>query len=639
MNSERIAELAGLIRYHDNLYWQKGEPEISDVEYDALVRELASLDPAHPLVHRVNAPAAAGTGKIQYTKPMLSLDKAYYLDEVIAWAKKYARSSTEKLLVQPKYDGISALYSHGILSTRGDGYTGEDITGKLPLIELEAPGYRGIPDRDARGEIVIRNDDFVSLYSRITKADGSHYKNSRNAVAGIIGLKDISDMIRQGARLTLVDYDLTNRECTLSELPAQWEGLVTDLSSLPYPTDGLVVKFADHDFAESLGATSHHPRGAIAYKFTNQRAQSVLVDVEWSFGKNCLTPVAIIEPVELGGVTIKRATLHNRQNIVERDLHIGDHVIVERAGDVIPYISASTPGPERRSALIDKCPSCGTELICRGPEAVCPNPECPETLVQRLTGAVKAIGIQNLGEPTVRQMTVKLGVKTLKDIFNLSTADILKLDGFASKSATNLRKELQDAVNPDTANLIASLNIPGVGMNIAKLLLANHTFAQLRELDADTLATINGIGPERAAAICQCFRQEKAYIDDLVTALGVDENAAGQQNSGTTICFTGKMPEKRSFYEARARELGMQPVDTVTSALGLLVTAEPDSTSSKAVKAVKAGVRIITLQEFMAMQKPESTGNTTITQTGTPAVNAEAEENKTQPVMSQPVLF
>ena len=603
MSASRIDELAGLIAYHNNLYWQMGEPEISDVEYDALVRELAALAPDHPLVHAVNAPAAAGNGKIQYQEPMLSLDKAYSLEEVLAWAKKYARGPEEKLFIQPKYDGISALFSGGVLSTRGDGYTGEDITGKLPLIELEAPGYRGIPDRDARGEIIIRNDDFVNLYSRIRKADGSFYKNSRNAVAGIMGLKDITSMLYQHARLTLVDYELVSFSVTVSGLESEWDKLVEEISMLPYPTDGVVIKFADSDFAASLGATSHHPRGAIAYKFTNQRAQSILRGVEWSFGKNCLTPVALIEPVDLGGVTIKRATLHNMQNIIDRDLQIGDSVVVERAGDVIPYISSSAPGRERRSALISHCPSCGTELTRRGPEAVCPNPECPETLVQKLTGAVKAIGIQNLGEPTVRQMTKKLQVRNLRDIFNLSLTDILKLDGFAAKSAANLYNDLQAARNPEPANFIASLNIPGVGVNIAKQLLADNTLKELRNFSPERLAAINGIGPERAACISRVFNEEAAEIDDLVAALGVNEDASAETEEGLTVCFTGKMPEKRSFYEARARELGMKPVDSVSSSLGLLVTAGADSNSSKAVKARKAGVKIISLQEFMAMTK------------------------------------
>ncbi len=645
--SERVKELVRLIEYHNRRYWEQASPEISDVEYDDLLRELARLDPGHPLITRINAPAAAGSGKITYRVPMLSLDKAYSLEEVLDWAEKYARTPDEPLLVQPKYDGISASFAAGVLSTRGDGYTGEIITDKLPLIELEAPGYRGRPDRDSRGEIVIRNDDFADLYSRIVKADGSRYKNSRNAVAGIIGLKDIGDMLRQGARLTLVDYELISEKIPLSRLSARWETLVEHISGLPYPTDGVVVKFADRSFSDSLGATSHHPRGAIAYKFTNQRARSVLRDVEWSFGKNCLTPVALIDPVELGGVTIRRATLHNVQNILDRDLEIGDGVIVERAGDVIPYIAASTPGSERRPAIISACPCCGAALVRRGPELACPNGECPETRVQRLTAAVRAIGIQNLGEPTVRRMTETLGVRRLRDIFSLTASDLLRLEGFAEKSAANLLEELARARNADAPSLIAALNIPGVGVNIAKMLLEGRTLRELRSLSEEELATISGIGPERAGALKNCFETDASEIDELIDALNLDPDAGGAASGRPTVCFTGKMPEKRSYYEALAREKGFDPADAVTASLSLLVTAEADSSSSKAVKARKAGVRIVTLDEFLRMEGPAGKGESgTIAASpdaaGSAATGApppEAAEPSAPPVKIQGTLF
>ena len=319
INQMNATQLAELIEKNDKLYWELNTPAISDQEYDQLVNALRKLDPDHPLITRVNAAAVESSGKVHHQEPMLSLDKAYSLEEILAWAGKYARSPQERLLIEPKYDGISASFDGAILSTRGDGETGENISAKLPLLELEAPGYTGKVDRPTRGEIVIRTDDFVNIYSRIRKKGGGTYKNPRNAVAGIMGLKDISEMLIQGAKLTLVDYNLISIPATLDELAERWEKLKLELAELPYPMDGIVIKLADREYRRSLGATAHHPRGEIAYKFTNASSVTTLTGVEWSFGKNCLTPVALLEPVDLSGITIKRASLHNAKNI--EDMH------------------------------------------------------------------------------------------------------------------------------------------------------------------------------------------------------------------------------------------------------------------------------------------------------------------------------
>jgi len=600
-----IAALAEAIARHDQAYWERGEPEIGDDAYDALVRRLRDLAPDHPLVNRVNAPAVAGAGKVRHARPMLSLDKAYSLAEVLAWARKHARSPDEPLLVQPKYDGISANFADGRLVSRGDGEFGEDISAKLPLIELEAPGHRGPPDRPARGEIVIREDDFRERWPSILKKDGAPYKNSRNAVAGIMGLKDIGEMRRQGAKLTLVDYRLVSHAVALRDLEARWPGLVADIEALPYPLDGIVVKFADDTFRESLGATAHHPRGEIAFKFSGIRRQTRLVDVLWSFGKNCLTPVAQLEPVEIGGITIRQATLHNLQNVRDRDLHIGDRVTVERAGDVIPYIVASEPGDERRSCLISQCPSCQAALIQEGPELRCPNPACPETRLQNLLAAVRAIGIERLGEPTLRKMTETLGVKDLRDLFGLAAADLLRLDGFKDKAAANLHREIQAARRVPDFQLLAALNIPGIGRNIARNLLRENTIDGLAAMDEAALAALPGIGPERAAAL---HRELRAQADELARLRGVLEviptrtDDAAPEASRPTICFTGKMPETRAHYEALAQARGYEPVDQVTATLALLVAADPAAQGGKLAKAAKLGVPVIALDGWLAQE-------------------------------------
>lgn len=594
-----VPDIVRLLEHHDKCYWENGEPEIPDTRYDEIVEALRKLDPENPLLNRVYAPSVASGGKIRHPEPMLSLEKAYSLEEVLRWAEKYSPDGDRDLFVQPKYDGISARYDGKTLVTRGDGEFGENISDKLPLIELEAPGYVGKLDRPARGEIVIRDDDFATIYSQVRKKDGQLYKNSRNAVAGIMGLKDICEMQLQHAKLTLVDYTLVSYTVKQKDLAAKWEFLKTELAKLPYPQDGIVIKFADESFRRSLGRTVHHPRGEIAFKFTNIRKESRLLDVEWSFGKNCLTPVAILEPVDISGITIKRATLHNVQNIIDLDVQIGDRVVVERAGDVIPYIVESTPGSVRRTAIIDKCPGCGTLLVRRGPELVCPNENCSETNLQRLLGAVKNLGIEHLGEPTLRKLISVCGVRHVIDLFFLTTDDILKVEGFAAKSAANLISEIQKARNIEDYRLLAALNIPGIGPNIAKTILQKMSLAELRNSDVEKLSEIDGIGPERAGAVVNELAEQKDFLDELLAAVNLIENSGSGDSNAKTICFTGKMPEKRSFYENLARKAGFTPVGEANSTLSLLVADDPAGNSTKLRNARKFGIRIISLDDFL----------------------------------------
>ena len=593
------ADLVRLLEYHNRCYWEKGEQEISDDRYDELLRALEKINPDHPLVLAVHAPAVAGTGKVTHAKPMLSLNKAYSLEEVIEWARKYIRNEDELLLVQPKYDGISANFANGTLATRGDGEIGENISDKIPLIELETTGYKGALNRPARGEIVIRDDDFKTIYSRIVRKGGGAYKNSRNAVAGIMGLKEIADMLRQGAKLTLVDYEMISYSIPFKQLSAEWPRIVAELEALPYPMDGIVIKLADTVYGDSLGNTAHHPRGQIAFKFSGIRRESPLLNVEWSFGKNCLTPVATIEPVDIGGITIRHASLHNAQNIIDRDIHIGDIVTVERAGDVIPYIVSAKPGGQRKAALIERCPCCDTALIRSGPELCCPNHDCFETRVQRLCASVKNIGIERLGEPNIRRMMQILGVRTLKDIFKLSMIDILKLEGFKEKSASNLLREIETARTVNDFQVLAALNIPNIGVNVAKAILTEYTIQELRGLTIEDLSKINGIGPERAGAIARELAAQKDFLDELLSCVDMKQTKGVAAAGLPKICFTGKMPEQRSYYENLAAQRGFEPVDSVTQELSLLVAADVTASGGKLDKARKANIKIIGLDDWL----------------------------------------
>ncbi|MBQ4107345.1 MAG: hypothetical protein IJC73_07185 [Lentisphaeria bacterium] len=598
-------ELTEAIRHHNHLYWDLGTPAISDADYDDLIRELTNRDPAHPLLQEVHAPAVAAGREIALTAPMMSLDKVYSLEDLLGWLNRTVRNEDEPLLVEPKYDGISCRYADGILITRGkDGRTGEDITDKLPLIELECPGYTGPVDRPVRGEILIRPDRFQALRQTIRTRGNTLYSNSRNVLTGLMMLKETTAIAQvelgmkiSGARLSLVDYSLHSFATTPRTIAADWPQLVEKILALPYPTDGIVIKLADAAFRVSLGSTAHHPRGEMAYKFTNRSKETVLTGVEWSFGKSCLTPVALLEPVEIGGTTIKRASLHNLKNIIDLGLGIGDIVTVERAGDVIPHITARADGTEHRDPVITYCPGCGTALQESGPELVCPNPDCFETRLCCLSDAVGKLKIDNLGDATLRQLMTTCQVRTLRDLFRLTRSDLERLDGFARKSADNLATALEQARRMEDYRLLAALNIPHIGVNMAKLLLREHPLAELRRMSAENLAAIKGVGPERAAALVREFAVQQDFINELLDAVTMIGSSGTDRKP--TVCFTGKMPDRRSRYAALAEKHGYEAVDSVSGSLDLLVAADPSEQSTKLNQARHLNIRILALEEFL----------------------------------------
>ena len=694
------AKLAAEIERHNKLYWENNAPEISDEDYDLLIRRMEEINPDNPILHKIGAPEVASLGKVKLNDPMISLEKTYYFKDapkgkksLMRWAEEIKRNNNELFLIQPKYDGISANYSNGILATRGQGSEDENVTDKVPLIELETHGYTGPLNRSVRGEIIIRNDDFKTIYSKIVKKDGKCYKNSRNAVGGIMGLKDISDIQAQGAKLTLIDFSLISHSVPYSNMEKEWPKIVEEFEALPYPMDGIVVKLADKQYRNSLGYTAHHPRGQIAFKFSGARKKTKLIDVEWSFGKNSLTPVGKVEPVEIGGVTITNVTLHNITMVHDNDWQIGDTIIIERAGDVIPHIIESEPGIERQNFIITECPSCKHKLEIDNKELRCVNPDCFEIKLQRILAAVKNIGIEELGEPNIRKMMTNLNVKRLKDIFNLTKTEIYSLEGFKEKSTENLFKNIQSAKNTTDYQLLAALNIEGIGQVTAEKILKDYTLDELRKMDSIQLSFIPDIGLETSTKLNKALIEKSEIIDELIETLNIVESKKNPQpnnlicfdfetsklkkpvkdyeallrmhnfnrvksvqiesnfylpenlevlvttrnkDSNTriilkakefnipimspsewetslpevsnrnvianekTICFTGKMPEKRNYYEKLAEEKSFTPVDKITKDLTLLVAVDPNGSSSKIKKAKKADIKVISLEEWLS---------------------------------------
>jgi len=596
-----IKELEKKIRHSDSLY-NSGIEGISDKEYDLLVRQLKELDPENELVTKINELQVDSEGKIKHLTPMLSLDKAYTLTEVEKWMKKVSRNDSELFLIQPKYDGISASYKDGHLATRGNGFIGEDITSKLKLIKFVTREE----NRDGiRGEIVISKTMFIDNFSNILKSDGKPYKNSRNAVAGIMGQKDIREirraMKKKGAYLEFVDWNYISKQGTAEELINNFSEITKEISACGYPLDGMVIKLKDKLYSESLGNTSHHPRGQIAFKFANESKESIITDIIWSHGKNCLTPVAEIEPIELSGVTISKVTLHNYRNIIENDVKIGDSVVVERAGEVIPYVTLYRPGDKRVDGTIVNCPCCGAKLDYRGVEIFCPNTDCEETKVKNLSASIKSIGIEYLGEPTVRKLMRVLGVESLKDIFSLTAKDLKTVPGFKNQSIENLLEQIDKSRKISDVELVASLNLTGISQTTAEKILQHYTIEELGECSIDDLVKIDGVGAERAEVVKKGFEDKKDEILDICSAIEVTITKGKKKSALPTICFTGKMPEKRSYYEQLAKDKGFAPTSMVTKDLALLITSDISRTSSKVNKAKKLKIKIMELEEWINM--------------------------------------
>jgi DNA ligase (NAD+) len=290
------------------------------------------------------------------------------------------------------------------------------------------------------------------------------------------------------------------------------------------------------------------------------------------------------------------------QNILDKDLQIGDEVIVERAGDVIPYIVSASPGAERRPCVIENCPSCGAALVQDLPELRCVNPDCFETRLQHLLSAIRNIGIERLGEPNLRKIMKGLQVRSLSDLFRIKPDDLLRLEGYQKLSAENLYREIQNARTVPDWQILAALNIRGIGPNLAKGILSVCSLADLRQYSVEMLAGLDQVGPERAAALWQELHHNHESLDELLQCVTVIESLHGKDDSPRkTICFTGKMPEKRSFYEQLAKQAGYEAVDSVNSSLNLLVAADPlEGNSSRLKKAAKLSIPVVGLDEWLS---------------------------------------
>ena len=657
--ADRIAELRDRIRHHDHLYYVLDAPEIPDAEYDRLFHELQDLEERFPDLRTTDSPTQRVGGEplssfptVEHVSPMLSLDSDQteealrrFVDRVERGVGDPARISW---VVEPKLDGLSIelVYEGGQLgraSTRGDGVRGEGITENartvrsIPLRLREAS--RPAPEFLAvRGEVIIGVKAFDALNKRMIAEERPPFANPRNAAAG--SLRQLDPRITASRPLEAYVYDVLDSSGL--DTTTQWETLaalrdwgfpVSDYSEraadvneilsyharmdagredLPFEIDGVVVKLDDFSAREELGYTSRHPRWAFAFKFPARIEQTRIESILASVGRTgVVTPVAIMEPVNIGGVTVTRASLHNREEMARKDVRPGDLVRVQRAGDVIPQVlgRVEEPGRERgpEFTMPQLCPSCGTELVERGPFTVCPNGlGCRAQLRGRIQHFASrgALDIEGLGEETARLLVEKDLVKRIPDLLDLTVEQLAELDGFAELSASNLVAAIEAASKPELHRFLAALGIPEVGGAVARA-LARHfgTLEALMSADEEALTEVEGVGPIMAARIAAFFAEphNAENIERLTKRMAVqaaEAPAPGGALEGKTFVFTGTLEGmSRGDAKKKAEALGAKVTGSVSKKTDYVVAgADP---GSKLDRAEALGLTVLDERGFL----------------------------------------
>jgi DNA ligase (NAD+) len=521
---QRLTELRERIRHHDYLYYVEARPEVSDAEYDRLMAELRALEAQHPELVTPDSPTQRVGGApvdafrpVEHRVAMLSLDNATTPGELREFETRMGRvlpGTRFSYVAEPKIDGlgVALLYERGRLvrgATRGDGRVGEDITQNLRTIRSLPVVLRGrlaeSPDLEVRGEVFMPRTDFEALNRALEDAGEPTFANPRNAAAGAVRQKDPGVTARRpldiflyhvgrAEGVTFTTYSETldalreagfrtnpraERCPTMDDVIAYCARLEAERDRLGYDADGAVVKVDALEQQRRLGSTTHHPRWAIAFKFAARQATTVVQAIDVQVGKTgALTPVAKLEPVELAGVVIRNVSLHNEDEVRRKDIRVGDTVLIERAGDVIPYVVQVVVGKRPADAtpfrFPDRCPACGGTAYRPEGEAYwrCMNSACPAQLKERLRhfGSRRAMDIEHLGESTIDQLVDRKRVKDFADLYTLTAAEVAELDRFAEKSAENLVAAIAASKTRGLARLLNALGIRLVGERVAALL-------------------------------------------------------------------------------------------------------------------------------------------------------------------------
>ena len=643
---QRIQELTRLIHEHNARYY-RGQPSLGDAAFDRLTEELSHLeaeypelrDAASPRLRVSAAPLSAFPSRV-HRIPMLSLSNAYSLEEVSNWdasLRRLLELSQVEYVGELKIDGlaVSVIYERGQLIagvTRGDGRAGDDITPNLLTI-ADLPVQLPEPlDLEIRGEVYLPRPHFEKLNARRQAEGEPLFKNPRNAAAGTLRLLDSTEVRRR--RLQILVYALAqgpmqkshfenlkwleqlgfpvSSETRLlhdwSEVQSFLEHWETQRNQLNYDVDGVVLKVNAIEDQAALGMTAKSPRWAVAFKFTAEQAISTLRSVEVGVGRTgVLTPVALLDPVELNGTTVSRATLHNYDQVQRLRLHIGDQVLVEKGGEIIPKIVAiHLPAPAESAQPIDppsSCPSCGS-LAVQHPGEIdwrCPNFECPAQQQERLLHFVsrRAMDIDAVGPALLEQLLSRGLVRNAADLYRLRIEDLVPLERMGLKSARNVVQAIETSRERPLSRFLHALGIAHIGEKTAQL-LARHfgTLAALRQASEEELGSLHEIGPVIAESLARFFRspESRALVEELLT-VGVQPQevvateVANSPFKGSTVVITGTLFEPRDLWQQRLEEAGARVAGSVSKKTNFLLAGA--NAGSKRTKAEELGVPIL----------------------------------------------
>ena len=665
-----ITELRKLLKFHEYQYYIMAEPLISDYEYDSLYQYLKNLETANPdlIVHdsptqRVGNSMNNSFETVAHLVPMLSLENSYNAEDLNDFHRKACEGALLDNItycVEPKFDGasISLIYENDLLvraCTRGDGVAGEDITQNIKQIKsipLSIPMKAlGIQQMEIRGEVIMSKKSFSDFNEKLKANNTPPLANPRNAAAGSLRMKDPREVANRNldAFIYHISYYTLTPDAILPALlkthsgslellwnmgfrsPQKEKKVISNIQgviqfcndfeierdTLPYEIDGLVIKINDFALQEKLGMTSHHPRWAIAYKFKARQATTILENVEFQVGRTgAVTPVAKLKAVAIGGVTVSSISMHNEEYIREKDLRLGDTVIIERAGDVIPQIVQSIPalrqGDEQIITFPTSCPVCNYALEKEETEAVwrCNNPLCSAQIVEKIIHFVSkdAMDIKSFGDANIRKF-YELGLlENITQIYQLNFDLIGNLEGFGKKSVDNLKAAIEASKVQPLYRLIYALGIRFVGETTAKTIASHiHHILDLENLTEDQLQAYDDVGIKVAKSIYQYFHEAKniTLIKELeelgLNMIQTNATAVDGNLSGLNFLFTGTLTQlKRSDAEAMVEARGGHILSGVSSKLNYLVVGE--DAGSKLEKAKKiASIKIITEAEFISL--------------------------------------
>jgi DNA ligase (NAD+) len=622
-----VATLEREVERHNRLYWELAAPEISDVDFDKLTRRLQKLKPdSRALAHLGARPDAFSS--VKHREPMLSLDKCYEQEELERWAADVVGD----VLAMPKIDGLACSLRYDasgnleVAATRGDGEEGEDIT-------PNARAVKDIPQKidAAYAPLEVRGEVFMSL--AVFEKHKAEKANPRNLAAGALRQKDPNstrkmelsflaydvkggDIRRQRDKLALVQKLGFHPIDTLVVSKAKVMDAVAELSArraaLGYETDGVVVMADDVAEQKRLGATAHHPRWAIAWKFQGEEGQSVLRGVEWSVARTgTITPVALVDPVQLSGVTVTRATLHHKGFLKKLGLTVGATIAMVRRGGVIPHVERVLVAGATEIALPAACPACGAAVVEEGDFLLCGKPEsCLAARAGRILHFLEAADIQGMGEVIVDEAVQKGLVKTPADLYRLKAADLAGLEKCGDKTAEKITAEIDKARKLPLDVVLRSLGIPNLGKTAARTLAERYgSLEKIRALTPGELSQLKGFGDVIAQGIVAGLKDNAALLDELAALVTVGAAPASTSGAfaGKSFVFTGKLRIDRKHAEAQVKALGATVPSGVTKTLTYLVVGESDrdgpSTKQKAGEKLKAEGAPIEIIDEAAFEK------------------------------------